>query len=91
VQRIAGLYASGAQIRGKPPDARKAMRQTHAAPLLADNAAERALRSIAIGRKSWLLAGSHDGGEPAATIPSLIGTAKLVAAICTQHWRQPKG
>jgi len=42
-----------------------------------NNAAERALRAVALGRKNWLFAGSDDGGERAATIYSLIGTAKL--------------
>ena len=44
---------------------------------LTNNAAERALRSIAIGRKSWLFAGSDRGGERAAAMYSLIATAKL--------------
>src|SRR5512146_3174315 len=42
-----------------------------------NNAAERALRAVALGRKNWLFAGSDDGGERAATIYTLIGTAKL--------------
>jgi transposase len=42
-----------------------------------NNIAERALRSVALGRKNWLFAGSDDGGERAATIYTLIGTAKL--------------
>src|SRR6476660_7627337 len=44
---------------------------------LTNNAAERALRGIAIGRKAWLFAGSDRGGERAAAIYSLITTAKL--------------
>ena len=44
---------------------------------LTNNAAERALRGIALGRKSWLFAGSDKGGERAAFIYTLIGTAKL--------------
>ena len=44
---------------------------------LSNNAAERALRGIALGRKSWLFAGSDRGGERAAAIYSLIVTAKL--------------
>ena len=44
---------------------------------LTNNAAERALRGIAVGRKSWLFAGSDRGGERAAAIYSLIVTAKL--------------
>ncbi len=42
-----------------------------------NNAAERALRTVALGRKNWLFAGSDRGGERAAAIYSLIGTAKL--------------
>jgi hypothetical protein len=44
---------------------------------LTNNAAERALRGIAIGRKAWLFAGSDRGGERAAAMYSLIVTAKL--------------
>ena len=44
---------------------------------LTNNAAERALRGIAIGRRSWLFAGSDRGGERAAAVYSLIVTAKL--------------
>jgi transposase len=42
-----------------------------------NNAAERALRTVAIGRKNYLFAGSDGGGERAAAIYSLIGSAKL--------------
>jgi hypothetical protein len=42
-----------------------------------NNAAERALRAVALGRKNYLFAGSDNGGERAAAIYSLIGTAKL--------------
>jgi transposase len=42
-----------------------------------NNIAERAMRSIAIGRKNWLFAGSKAGGERAAAIYSVIETAKL--------------
>jgi hypothetical protein len=44
---------------------------------LTNNAAERALRGIAIGRKNWLFAGSDLGGERAAAMYTLIATAKL--------------
>ena len=44
---------------------------------LTNNAAERALRGVALGRKSWLFAGSDRGGERAASMYSLIVTAKL--------------
>jgi hypothetical protein len=42
-----------------------------------NNAAERSLRSVALGRKNYLFAGSDSGGERAASIYSLIGSAKL--------------
>ena len=42
-----------------------------------NNAAERALRTVALGRKNYLFAGADSGGERAAAIYSLIGSAKL--------------
>ena len=42
-----------------------------------NNAAERALRVVALGRKNFLFAGSDAGGERAAAIYSLLGSAKL--------------
>ena len=44
---------------------------------LTNNAAERALRGIALGRKSWLFAGSDRAGARTAVMYTLIGTAKL--------------
>ena len=44
---------------------------------LSNNAAERELRGVALGRKAWLFAGSDRGGERAAAMYSLIATAKL--------------
>jgi transposase len=44
---------------------------------LSNNAAERALRGIALGRKSWLFCGSDRGGQRAAIMYSLIVTAKM--------------
>jgi transposase len=44
---------------------------------MSNNAAERVLRGIALGRKSWLFAGSDRGGERAAVMYTLIQTAKL--------------
>src|SRR6266508_651236 len=44
---------------------------------LSNNAAERELRGIALGRRSWLFAGSDRGGERAAVMLTLIHTAKL--------------
>ena len=44
---------------------------------LTNNAAERALRGVALGRKAWLFAGSDRGGERAAFVYTLIVTAKF--------------
>ena len=44
---------------------------------LTNNAAERCLRGIALGRKAWLFCGSDRGGMRAAAMYTLIGTAKL--------------
>jgi transposase len=44
---------------------------------LSNNAAERALRGIALGRKAWLFAGSDRGGRRAAAMYSIIVTAKM--------------
>jgi len=52
---------------------------------LSNNAAERALRGVAIGRKAWLFAGSDRGGERAAAMYSLIVTAKL-SGVDPQAW-----
>ena len=122
LERIAALYAVEDEIRGRPPDERKQVRQTRARPLLQslhdwfevsltklsrksettaairyaltlwpaltrycddgrleidNNAAERALRAVTLGRKNYLFAGSDAGGERAAILYSLIGSAKL--------------
>jgi transposase len=44
---------------------------------MTNNAAERALRGVALGRKSWHFAGSERGGDRAAFMYSLIVTAKM--------------
>ena len=44
---------------------------------LSNNVAERGVRGIALGRKSWLFCGSDRGGECAAVMYSLIVTAKM--------------
>jgi transposase len=122
LQRIAALYKVEDQIRGKPPEERRAVRQAESKPQLDsmrqwfettlsklsrksdttaairyalsrwdalaryiedghieidNNAAERSLRGVALGRKNYLFAGSDAGGERAAAIYSLIGSAKL--------------
>jgi transposase len=122
LRRIGELYVIETDIRGKPPNVRREMRQARSLPLINDfeiwlrttllklsrksdttaaimyslnlwpalklycddgsveidnSAAERALRGIAIGRRNYLFAGADSGGERAAAIYSLIGTAKL--------------
>nr|WP_271815905.1 IS66 family transposase [Cupriavidus sp. P-10] len=122
LRRIGELYAIEADIRGKPPDERRRVRQERARPLLEafeiwlrstlskvspksdtakaigyalnqwsaltlyasdgrveidNNAAERALRAVALGRKSFLHFGSDSGGERGAAIYSLVASAKL--------------
>jgi transposase len=52
---------------------------------ISNNAAERALRGIALGRKSWLFAGSERGGQRAAIMYTLIQTCKL-NSIDPQAW-----
>jgi transposase len=44
---------------------------------ICNNAAERAMRPLAIGRKNWMFAGADSGGERAATMYTIIQTAKL--------------
>ena len=44
---------------------------------MTNNAAERELRAIAVGRRNWTFAGSDEGGRRAAAIYTLIATAKL--------------
>ena len=120
--RIRALYGIEEEIRGKPAELRRSIRQVRAKPLLDDlrhwmektlrslstksetagairyalshwcaltryvddglleidnNAAERALRAVAIGRKNYLFMGADSGGQRAASLYSLIGTAKL--------------
>lgn len=122
LDRIGALYGIEEEIRGKPAELRREVRQARARPLVEDlrswmetslhslskksetagairyalahwraltrylgdgrleidnNAAERALRCVAMGRKNYLFAGSDSGGERAAAIYSLIGSAKL--------------
>jgi transposase len=122
IDRIAGLYKIEKEIRGRPPDERRQIRNERSRPLLVslkdwlqqsksklsaksevtqaidytlgrwtqltrfcddgrieidNNAAERALRAVAIGRKNYLFQGSDAGGSYAAAAYSLIGSAKL--------------
>ncbi len=122
IRRIGALYGIEEEIRGKPAELRREIRQARARPLLDDlrawmekslrslstksetagairyalahwraltryvddglleidnSAAERALRAVALGRKNYLFCGSNSGGERAAAIYSLVGSAKL--------------
>jgi transposase len=122
IERIGQLYAIEEEIRGRPPDERREVRQKRSRLLMdslhawlestlsklsrrsdtavavryalgvwnaltrycddgrieIDNsAAERALRAVVLGRRNYLFAGSDKGGERAAAIYSLVGTAKL--------------
>lgn len=52
---------------------------------MSNNAAERALRGIAVGRHNWTFAGSDEGGRRAAAIYTLIETAKL-SDVDPQAW-----
>jgi transposase len=52
---------------------------------ISNNAAERALRGIAVGRHNWTFAGSDEGGRRAAAIYTLIETAKL-SDVDPQAW-----
>lgn len=53
-----------------------------------NNAAERALRVVAIGRKNWTFAGSDQGGETAAVLYTILETAKLNGVNPWQYLRQ---
>jgi transposase len=122
LDRIGALYGIEEEVRGKPADLRRTVRQARAKPKLDDlrswmekllrslsaksetagairyalsrwraltryvddghfeidnSAAERALRAVALGRKNYLFCGSDSGGQRAAAIYSLLGTAKL--------------
>jgi transposase len=122
IRRIGALYGIEEDVRGKPAELRREIRQARAKPLLDDlrswmekslrqlsaksetagairyalahwraltryvdnglleidnSAAERALRAVALGRKNYLFCGSNSGGERAAAIYSLVGSAKL--------------
>jgi hypothetical protein len=51
-------------------------------------AAERALRAVALGRKNYLFCGSNVGGERAAAIYSLVGSAELNGLDPKRYLRQ---
>lgn len=55
----------------------KAVGESRGRICLINNAAERALRCVGLGRRNWTFCGSDRGGERAASIYTLIATAKL--------------
>lgn len=122
LERIGQLFAIEAEIKGKDPAQRHALRQERSRPLLdelrsfleralsqiskksslagairysltrwnalcrycedgrleiSNNAAERAIKPLALGRKNWMFAGSDAGGKRAATIYTILQTAAL--------------
>ena len=82
---LEAIYATLSKKSGLAQAIRYALARWPALPRYRDdgrleidtNAAERALRPVALGRKNYLFAGSDEGGERAAAIYTLIGTAKL--------------
>jgi len=82
MQKAQGRLSSKSETAGA---IRYALARWHALTRYADDglleidnsAAERALRAVALGRKSFLFVGSDGGGERAAAMYSLIGSAKL--------------
>ena len=61
---------------------------------MSNNAAERELRAVAIGRRNWTFAGSDEGGRRAAAIYTLIATALCRArhrAVYAAHRTMPNG
>jgi transposase len=76
--RLSSKSETAAAIRYALSRWRALTRYTEDGLLEIDNsAAERALRAVALGRKNFLFAGSDCGGQRAATMYSLIGSAKL--------------
>lgn len=72
--------ACWAHVRRKVYEVHVATRYTTDGQLeMTNNAAERAIRPVAIGRKNWTFAGSDDGGRRAAVMYTIIETAKLNA------------
>ena len=89
VKRIDALFDIEREINGLSVENRLTARQERSTPLVAAlegwMRAERALRGLALGRKSWLFAGSERGAERAAVMYTLIHTAKL-NAVDPQVW-----
>ena len=78
LHRLSSKSETAGAIRYALSRWRALIRYTDDGLLEIDNsAAERALRAVALGRKNFLFAGSDSGGERAAAMYSLIGSAKL--------------
>jgi transposase len=56
-----------------------------------NNAAERALRAVAIGRKNWLFAGSDEGGRTAAVLYTMVNTCKNLGIDAFNYLRDVLG
>jgi hypothetical protein len=69
--------ATGDRVRSALRGAGRSLAHRKWPICLTNNAAERALRGFALGRKSWLFAGSERGADRAAIMATLIMTAKL--------------
>lgn len=85
VLRMTSGWKTRYSLQGKVAEAMKYARNQRRALLLFlrdgrvpvdNNACERAIRPVALGRSNWLFAGSVDGGEAAATIYTLVESAK---------------
>ena len=85
VLRMTSGWKSRYSLQGKVAEAMKYARNQRSALLaflrdgrvpLDNNACERAIRPVAIGRSNWLFAGSVEGGHAAATIYTLVESAK---------------
>ena len=81
VKKIDAIFDAERQINGMDVTNRLDTRHQLVRPwsmiCMTNNAAERALRDIALGRKSWFFAGSERGGDSMAFMYSLIVTAKI--------------
>jgi len=75
VSRIDALFAIERQINGAAAPQRVVVDDGRLC--MTNNAAERELRAVAVGRRNWTFAGSDEGGRRAAAFYTLIATAKL--------------
>ena len=82
VRAVRGLLASALGYAVRQEDALRRFLEEGRLPMT-NNASERALRTIAVGRKAWLFMGSDDHAHAAANLFSLI-------ASCTLHGLEPE-